>query len=149
MYNFSRSSAENLDKADSKLQIVLIKAIKYVDFSIVYTFRTPQEQFELYKKGREERDGHYIIVKPNDVVTQLDGITKKSKHNMYPSQAFDFMPYPLSNNSKIQIEQYCYIAGIMKAIALENNIKIRWGRDWNNDNNFDNEKFLDYAHFEL
>ncbi len=48
---------------------------------ITCTYRSPEEQWELYQQGR---------TKPGSVITQLDGRTKRSNHNCHPSRAIDF-----------------------------------------------------------
>ena len=57
-------------------------------------FRTAEEQFELYKKGRELIDGVWIIT--GDVVTKCDGYNILSKHQAHPSNAADVWPLPLN-----------------------------------------------------
>lgn len=54
------------------------------------THRTPEEQFELFKTGRHKLDsGYWEKIEGKPVVTNCDGTTKRSKHNYYPSKAFD------------------------------------------------------------
>lgn len=48
---------------------------------ITCTYRSPKEQQRLYKQGR--------FGNPGPIVTQLDGVQKKSKHNFFPSRAVD------------------------------------------------------------
>ena len=48
---------------------------------ITCTYRSPLEQAQLYAQGRTV---------PGPIVTQLDGVTRKSNHNVYPSRALDF-----------------------------------------------------------
>lgn len=44
------------------------------------TYRSPRKQGQLYAQGRDQ---------PGSIVTNCDGVTKKSRHNVYPSQAID------------------------------------------------------------
>ncbi len=53
-----------------------------------YTWRSPEFQFELFKKGREFKNGVWVVVNKDLVVTEKDG-SKPSHHNVYPSQALD------------------------------------------------------------
>lgn len=53
-----------------------------------YSYRSPEFQFELYKKGRELQNGVWVVVLKSQVVTDKDGKTP-SHHNVYPSQALD------------------------------------------------------------
>lgn len=47
---------------------------------ITCTWRSAQEQQRLYARGRTE---------PGSIVTHIDGVTSRSRHNFYPSQAID------------------------------------------------------------
>ena len=57
MYKFSKRSKDNLASADIKLQQLFNEVIKEFDCTVIYGHRTPEEQFELFKKGREENLG--------------------------------------------------------------------------------------------
>ena len=50
------------------------------DLLLTCTSRSTDEQAKLYAQGRTT---------PGPVVTQLDGTTKKSKHNLVPARALD------------------------------------------------------------
>jgi peptidoglycan L-alanyl-D-glutamate endopeptidase CwlK len=47
---------------------------------LTQTYRSPKRQQELYAQGRTT---------PGQIVTNLDGLHKKSRHNVWPSQAVD------------------------------------------------------------
>lgn len=53
------------------------------------THRSPEEQFELYKKGRRQVGDDWAIADAGQVVTYKDGLKSKSEHNVYPARAFD------------------------------------------------------------
>ena len=73
------------------------EVLKYFDFAVTHGHRTPEEQFELFKKGRSlNMDGKWIITDRKKVVTYVDGYEKKSKHNAEPSKAIDMYPSPVS-----------------------------------------------------
>lgn len=58
---------------------------------ITCTFRSVEEQQELYKLGREQQaDGTWVIVDHSIVVTDCDGVHTLSNHNHYPARALDF-----------------------------------------------------------
>ena len=67
------------------------------------------------------------------------------------------MPYPIIwpdkiNRSKQYVKdvgRFYYFSGIVKAIAVSMNIEIRWGGDWDNDNDFNDQTFDDLCHYEL
>lgn len=53
------------------------------------TYRTPVEQFELYKQGRTFRASTSIWVKTGTTVTNIDGFSKLSNHNYLPCHTLD------------------------------------------------------------
>ena len=136
MPKFSKRSKGNLATADTKLQQLFNAVIEEFDCTVIYGHRTPEEQFELFKKGRERRDGWWVKVGPT--VTNLDGLNKKSKHNYFPSKAVDVVPYPLDWND---IESFENLAKVVKAKAEELNITVTWGGDWTS--------LKDYPHWEI
>lgn len=56
-----------------------------------YAWRSPAFQFTLFQKGRELRNGVWVLVDEKLKVTDQDGTVKRSHHNVYPSQALDFI----------------------------------------------------------
>lgn len=60
--------------------LALYKKITGKSLVITCTYRSPEVQNKLYQQGRTTE---------GDIVTQIDGITKKSNHNFYPARAFD------------------------------------------------------------
>jgi peptidoglycan L-alanyl-D-glutamate endopeptidase CwlK len=62
----------------------------------------------------------------------------QSKHNKTPSMAVDCVPYPEMWDSQ---EAFYELATIIKQVAEELNIPIKWGGDW--------KKFVDLPHWEL
>lgn len=51
--------------------------------------RTPNEQFDIFKKGRTFKNGAWV--KTGEVVTYKDGFVNKSRHNYLPSTAVDIV----------------------------------------------------------
>lgn len=136
MPKFSKRSRENLATADIKIQQLFNEVIKEFDCTIIYGHRSVEEQFELFKQGREKKDGWWT--KTGKTVTNLDGHIKKSKHNYLPSKAVDVCPYPIDWND---LERFKLLATVVKRKAKELNIDITWGGDW--------VSFKDYPHFEI
>lgn len=138
MFKFSKRSINNLATADKKLQLLFREVIKEIDCTVISGHRTPEEQFELFKKGRERVDGWWTVTDKSKVVTNLDGKTKKSKHNYYPSKAVDVVPYPLDWND---IDSFKQLASVVKDKALELGIDVEWGGDW--------KSLKDYPHWQI
>lgn len=96
MPKFGKQSLDRLATCHPDLQKVMNEAIKHFDFTVLYGYRTPNEQFELYKKGRTFQNGKWV--KTGTTVTNLDGKTKLSNHNYSPSTAIDIAPYQVDWN---------------------------------------------------
>ena len=135
MYKFSNSSKKKLESVRSDLQIVLNEAIKVIDFTVVYGLRTTIEQQMLYAQGRTT---------PGKIVTYLDGVTKRSKHQ--DALAVDLAPYPIDwDNHK----RFILLAGYIQGIANQLNVNLRWGGDWNRNNIMEDQRWNDLPHYEL
>jgi peptidoglycan L-alanyl-D-glutamate endopeptidase CwlK len=128
MAKFGKRSLKKLKDANNKLQIILNDAIEIMDFSILETHRDKATQNKYYNNGKSK------LRYP------------QSKHNILPSKAVDIAPYPIDWNDT---KRFYYLAGIIKGIANAHNIKIRWGGDWDSDNDFDDQSFMDLPHFEV
>lgn len=137
MKNFSARSLSNLKGIHPDLVKVMTEAVKDspVDFTITDGIRTVSEQAALYAQGR---------TKPGKVVTHVDGINKKSNHQIKADgygYAVDLYPF---KNGSVQVNDadgLKVIAGHIKGVAKKLNINVEWGGDW--------ISFKDFPHFEL
>ena len=121
---FSRTSLSRLAGVDYRLQDLAHKVLQHHDCSIIYGLRTEAEQARLVAQGLSK--------------------TMNSKHLV--GKALDIAPYPIDwNNTK----RFYYFAGMVLAVAKEMGLKIRWGGDWDMDNDLDDQTFMDLVHFEL
>lgn len=58
---------------------------------VTCTKRSVEEQFALYKIGRRQvADGSWVVDDAKRIVTKVDGMVKKSNHNLEPARAIDF-----------------------------------------------------------
>jgi hypothetical protein len=62
-----------------------------------------------------------------------------SKHNKYPSRAFDVIPYP--EGFAADTEEFNLLATHILCAAAKLGVPLRWGGHW--------QHFKDLAHFEL
>lgn len=146
-----------LNTCHQELQTIMLEAIKCsdVDFGITHGHRTPEEQFELFKKGRKLVNGKWEIDDRSAVVTYMDGFNKKSRHNHYPSHAVDIVAY-VNGKYTWDEKHLLYLMGLVKGIAnklfIEGKVKhqIKNGANWNNDGQivYDHD-FIDLPHFEI
>jgi len=127
-FKFGDRSKSNLEECHPLLQEIFNEAIKVIDFSIIEGHRSKEEQNKLFHKGLSK------LKYPN------------SKHNRSPSMAVDAVPFPIDWKDR---ERFCLFAGIIKGIAHSKGIEIRWGGDWDMDNQISDETFTDMPHFEL
>jgi len=110
------------------LQDIMTEVLQYKDIYIVHGHRNKKIQDKLYN------DGYSKLKYP------------KSKHNKIPSQAVDVIPYPSGYKD---LREFWILAGIIKTLAQQYGIELRWGRDWDMDNDYDDQTFDDYAHWEI
>lgn len=121
-------SKQELATCHPLLREVFTETIKIFDHRIICGHRTKAEQNRLVTIGKSQ------LCFP------------KSKHNRLPSEAADAAPYPIEWE---ELSRFIYFAGIVKGIAHERGILIRWGGDWNGDTQLKDNKFNDYCHYEL
>ncbi|MUH96357.1 M15 family peptidase [Aliivibrio fischeri] len=127
MNKFSQQSATRLASCHPQLQKVFTKVLEICDCSILCGHRTEAEQNALPSSNTQVRF-------PN------------SKHNSVPSKAVDATPYPYDEDDR---ERFSYFAGIVIGVGASMGIVIRWGGDWDRDNELKDNGFDDLMHFEL
>jgi peptidoglycan L-alanyl-D-glutamate endopeptidase CwlK len=130
MPSFSKTSKSRLKQCDTRLRNVLNEAIKYYDFSVLCGHRGKKEQDDAFNAGASK------VKYPN------------SKHNKEPSLAVDVAPYPISWEKK-KIPRFFYLAGLIMGIAKSMGVPLRWGHDWDMDDDFYDQGFNDAPHFEI
>ncbi|MUK63259.1 M15 family peptidase [Aliivibrio fischeri] len=127
MNKFSKQSASRLASCHPQLQKVFTKVLEICDCSILCGHRTEVEQNALPSSNTQVRF-------PN------------SKHNSVPSKAVDATPFPYDEDDR---ERFSYFAGIVIGVGASMGIVIRWGGDWDRDNELKDNGFDDLMHFEL
>lgn len=132
-FNFGKTSQGKLCTVHLDLEIIMEDALDtgIMDFSIIEGHR-----------GRTKQNRYYDLGKSK--VKFPDG-----KHNEEPSQAVDAAPFI---NGKVSWNKLhcCVLAGIILACAAKRGIKIRWGGNWDMDNEpITDQNFQDLVHYEL
>jgi peptidoglycan L-alanyl-D-glutamate endopeptidase CwlK len=131
---FSEQSLEKLATCHIDLQTLFKEVIKYFDCTVIEGFRNKEAQNKAFAEGKSQKQWP-------------DG-----KHNFYPSNAVDVVPYPIDWKDR---ERMVYFAGVVMGIAkmLKAQGKIthdiRWGNDWNTDTEVKDNNFDDLPHYEL
>lgn len=132
MPTFSAESQKQLDTVDPRLRRVFERTIRYIDFTVVEGHRGKDAQNIAFARGKSQKQW------PN------------GEHNAMPSKAADIAPYPIDwSDNAAAVERFSYLAGYVMACAREEGVKVRWGGDWNMDQDTRDEKFRDRGHFEL
>ncbi|MDL2290390.1 M15 family metallopeptidase [Paludibacteraceae bacterium OttesenSCG-928-F17] len=136
MYRLGSRSIKSLQGVHPEMVRLMTEAIKHspVDFTITEGVRTMERQQELYSQGR---------TKPGNIVTNVDGVNKKSNHQVKADGlggAVDLYPYISGHVQVNDVENLIKIGNHIKATAFKMGIKVSWGGDW---------KMKDYPHFEL
>lgn len=139
MSKFSQASQYQLSTCHPDLSRLMYAALLRHDCTVIQGHRPEEEQERLYMSGASK---------------VLHG-----KHNVMPSEAVDAapfiqgrgIPWPQvgSKTYASDLAQFYYFAGIVMATAAELGIKIRWGGDWDRDNDLADQSFNDLVHFEL
>ena len=127
MPSFSKKSQERLDTCDASIMRLFYRIIENYDCTIISGYRSPEEQFELFKIGRKEVNGKWIRDGKKKIVTKRDGFIKSSDHNCYPSKAVDVAPYPIDWDDEKRFKEF---AAYVKGHAANMNIPILWAGDW-------------------
>jgi len=133
MATFGRSSQVRLDTCDQRLQDLFNNVIQHVDCSILEGYRDQATQDEYYRTGRSH------IKWPN------------GKHNSSPSKAVDVVPY-FKNAPHIRWDDkdaFYHFAGFVLGVASQMDIIVRWGGNWNMNDDLHDSSFIDMPHFEL
>ena len=128
MPKFGRTSRKRLKTCDEDLIFLFEEVVKYFDCSVLEGHRGKRLQNKYFKQGKSK-------------LKFPDG-----NHNKKPSYAVDVVPYPIDWDDR---ERMTFFAGFVKGMAAGLGIPIRWGGDWNSNNDLKDNNFDDLPHFEL
>ena len=124
MYKFGKRSSERLKGVDHRIIMILDELIKIMDVTIIEGLRSAKRQEQLLKKGATK--------------------VKYSKH--MEGKAVDLAPYPIDWEDR---DTFYYMGGMIRGIAKQLEINVRYGGDWDGDGNTKDNSFDDLVHFEL
>ena len=105
MPKFGKTSRHNLNSADPQLQSLFDDIVLTYDCKVTCGYRGKEEQTKAFAERRSK------VKFPN------------SKHNVFPSQAVDVVPFPIDWKD---MERFYHFGGYVKARAEDLGIKIRW-----------------------
>ena len=124
MPKFGKRSKERLRGIDTRLVNVLNELVKIMDVTIIEGLRSEQRQEKLLKEGSTK--------------------TKFSKH--ITGKAVDLAPYPIDWKDR---DRFHYMGGMIRGIAKQLNVPVRWGGDWDSDGETKDNSFDDLVHVEI
>jgi peptidoglycan L-alanyl-D-glutamate endopeptidase CwlK len=134
MPNFSKNSKRELATCHPDLQRLFNRVIQHYDCTIVNGARGELEQNQAFANGASK------LQWPD------------SKHNVVPpaifSMAVDAAPYEMTAIDWSP-DQCLHFGGYVLGAAAVLGISIRWGGDWDRDNDVQDQTFNDLVHFEL
>lgn len=125
---YSNNSQRHLNTCCEELQQIFAAVLQIYDCTIIEGHRTKEIQDEYFRTKKSK------VEYPD------------SQHNALPSNGVDVAPYPILWNDR---ERFVHFAGIVKGVAAEKGYTIRWGGDWDNDNDLKDQTFMDLVHFEI
>ena len=128
MPKFSKASASNLATCDVRLRQVFERVIEGFDCTILTGYRDQQTQDDAFDSGASQKKW------------------PDSKHNRSPSLAVDAAPYPIDWEDR---ERFTYFAGYVVGVGAMLGVKLRWGGDWDQDTEVEDNGFDDLLHFEV
>ena len=133
MPNFGPRSRLNLSQAHPDLQKVFNEVIKHYDCAVICGHRNESDQNKAYDEGRSE--------------TRYP----RSAHNKIPSLAVDVVPW-FKNKPHIRWkdkDKFYEFGGFVQGVAVSLGINIRWGGNWDMDDELKDQTLFDLPHFEL
>jgi len=124
MYKLGKKSQERLRGVNSQLVNILFELVKIMDITVIEGVRTQERQDKLVAEGKSK--------------------TKFSKH--ITGQAVDLAPYPIDWEDR---DRFHYMGGMLRGIAKQMGVDVRWGGDWDSDGETKDNNFDDLVHLEL
>ncbi len=128
MPKFSKRSLDSLATVDLRLRSILEEAIQYMDFIVLEGHRDKAAQDAAVATGKSKTPW------------------PTSKHNSLPSKAVDIAPFPLNWNDP---QGFAYLAGFIRGLAAARGLRLRWGGDFNRNNDLHDQSFTDLPHLEI
>ena len=144
MPGFGERSQTKLETVHADNQLILVTSITYgPDFSIIWGFRGEADQNKAFEEGNSNKEWD------------------DSKHNIWPSEAFDVAPWPILYGDKAVKGSVAaserlfrilgpYILGVADTLLQAGRISagLIWGGDWDRDYDTTDQELMDLGHFE-
>jgi peptidoglycan L-alanyl-D-glutamate endopeptidase CwlK len=143
MPSFGSVSKQRLANAHPQLQRLFNEVVKHYDCKILESTRTREQQVKNVAKGVSK-------------TMNSKHVPPESAPDDWKALAVDVVPYPFTHWPDRESPTYVKdiarmyrFGGQVEAIAKLLDIPIRWGGDWDGDQDLFDQKFDDLPHFEL
>lgn len=137
VYKFGQRSLNKLATVDPRLREVMIEALAkgLIDFAVVEGRRSKERQEALLFEGRTKvhwPNSKHNVVNPDDLAKAVDVV-------------------PWVNGKPSYHREHCiFLAGVIRTVAVDSNINLRWGGNWDRDGEpITDQRFDDLVHFEI
>lgn len=130
-FPFGYGSLKQRDTLHPDLQKVLDEASNTFNFTIICGYRDKEAQDKAVKDGASETEW------------------PKSRHNVYPSEAADCVPYDKTGVPWKDVYRFARMMGHIEAAAARVGVEIELGMDWDMDGDTIEHKFKDFPHVQL
>jgi len=135
MAEFGYRSKSRLATCHQDIIDLCLNVIDNYDFTVIWGYRSEREQNDCYDRGTSFKQ------------------FPLSKHNKNPSIAVDVAPWHAASPHHIRWNnerEFIFLAGRFMQAADSMEIQIRWGGDWDMDDDlYDRNVPFDLGHFEL
>lgn len=144
MASFGARSRNKLASVHPSIQDVCNVVIKTFDFTVINGWRGKEVQNEYFSQGLSTK--RWPDSRHNTHEINADGTIEK-----LPSLAIDIAPWhtELLHIRWKNINEFYFLAGRIMQVGEEFGLNIRWGGDWDMDEDLYDQKFMDLGHFEL
>jgi peptidoglycan L-alanyl-D-glutamate endopeptidase CwlK len=139
LHQFGKGSAGKLLTGHSEIKLLAPRALYLspYDFTIVHVWRGEDVQNALFDSGASRKRW------PDSKHNARNALTLKSESN-----ALDFAPWIDGAIPWNDTHIFAIIAGAFFAAAIDLNIKIRYGGDWDSDGSTKDQTLMDWGHIE-
>lgn len=146
MPSFSESSKDALATCHRALQATCRQVIEVYDFAVIEGHRGKARQNQLVEAGRSQ------VGWPNSKHNAMRVGTDEPDFKR--SDAVDVAPYPINWEARGRFHvlaghMMMAFHGLQQEGEIDEALSLRWGGDWDGDDELDDQQFDDLPHFEL
>jgi len=141
MFSVGRDSLLKLNSLDDRLVRILVESISIspIDFMVGCTSRDISEQKQLFIEGKTKTMNSLHLVKPKSHAVDIFPLKKDS---------FGRSSVPWNSHRYFYLMAGCVLS-VAERVCRGQDWSVRWGGNFNGDENLENDSFLDLVHFEL